>query len=133
MPKSLEELEACRDLLAKQLVQTGDMRQGSVSEYYGCCGKESCCCRDPKHPGHGPYYAFTKKVDGKTKTLQLRQGPLLTKIEQEVEAYKDFRKTCDELVKINEKICDLRPVEGKTEKDSLTMVKKKSFRRFRKR
>ena len=133
MPESIEQLEARRALLAKQLIQISDMRQGSLSEYYGRCGKESCCCHDSKHPGHGPYYAFTKKVEGKTKTLQLRQGPRLSKIEREVEAYKEFRKTCDELVKVSEKICDLRPLEEKAGKDSLTVLKKKLFRRSRRR
>lgn len=131
MSHSLEQLETRRHSLLQELSQTGDIRQGSITEHYRCCGKDTCCCREPKHPGHGPYYAFTKKVDGKTKTLQLRQGPLLTKIEREVEAYKEFRKTCDELVTVNEKICNLRPVADQKEDGTLTSLKKKSFRRSR--
>lgn len=131
MAQSLEHLEAVRTSILDQLSQTGDIRQGSITEHYRCCGKDTCCCHDSKHPGHGPYYAFTKKVDGKTKTLQLRQGPQLSKIEREVTAYKDFRKTCDELVKVNEKICDLRPVDVQKEETPSTVLKKKLFKKSR--
>lgn len=130
MPHVLEQLETRRHSLLQELSQTGDIRQGSITEHYRECGKDPCCCHDRQHPGHGPYYAFTKKVDGKTQTLQLRQGPLLSKIEREVKAYKDFRKTCDELVKINEKICDWRPVEDRKEETPSTALKKKSLGRF---
>lgn len=130
MLQTLEQLETRRYALLKELSQTGDIRQGSITEHYRQCGKDACCCCDPKHPGHGPYYAFTKKVDGKTKTLQLRQGPRLSKIEREVAAYKDFRKTCEELVKINEKICDLRPMENLRAQTPSTEFKKKLLRKL---
>lgn len=95
-----------------KLAATGDMRRGSITECYRRCGKPSCACVAPDHPGHGPYYAFTTKVDGKTKTLQLRPGPLLTKVEREVATYRDFRSTCGKLLEVNEAICDARPVDA---------------------
>ena len=134
MPDSLERLEEARTTLLKDLAQTGDMRQGSITEHYRCCGKESCCCQEARHPGHGPYYAFTKKVGGKTKTLQLRPGPLLSKIEQEVGTYREFRETCHKLIEVNEALCDLRPLEVGLERETPSDdLKKKSFRRSRRR
>jgi hypothetical protein len=112
MPDRTSKLEAERSVLLQKLATTGDMRRGSITECYRCCGKATCACAADEHPGHGPYYAFTTKVDGKTKTLQLRPGPLLTKIEREVETYRSFRGTCERLLDVNEAICDTRPVEA---------------------
>ena len=103
-------LEAERSALLNTLATSGDMRRGSITECYRRCGKPTCACAMTGHPGHGPYYAFTRKVQGKTKTVQLRPGPLLTKIEREVETYRGFRATCDRLLDVNESICDARPV-----------------------
>ncbi len=116
MTDSTSKLEAERSELLNKLATTDDMRRGSITECYRRCGKPTCACAAPDHPGHGPYYAFTRKVKGKTKTVQLRPGPLLTKIEREVETYRGFRATCKRLLDVNESICDARPVEPGEEK-----------------
>ena len=103
-------LEADRVALLQTLASTGDMRRGSITEVYRSCGKPTCACAAADHPGHGPYYAFTTKVEGKTKTLQLRPGPALTKIEREVQTYRGFRATCERLLVVNEVLCDARPM-----------------------
>lgn len=112
MSDATVKLEADRAALLQTLAGTGDMRRGSITEVYRSCGKPTCACAAPDHPGHGPYYAFTTKVDGKTKTLQLRPGPVLTKIESEVQTYRGFRATCERLVDVNEALCDVRPMNG---------------------
>lgn len=114
MPDPTSKLEAERSALLQKLATTPDMRRGSITECFRCCGKATCACAAAEHPGHGPYYAFTTKVDGKTKTLQLRPGPVLSKIEQEVETHRTFRSTCDRLLDVNEAICDARPIEAST-------------------
>ena len=131
MDKPISKLEAEREALLNALAATDDMRRGSITEVYRPCGKPTCRCAAANDPGHGPYYAFTKKVDGKTKTLQMRPGPQLTKIEREVEMYQTFRLTCDRLVAINENICDARPIDGleetkKKEQRSVSPSTKKS-------
>lgn len=109
MARSLQELETQRAKLLSELGQTGDMRRGSINEVYRRCGKANCCCADPGHPGHGPFYAYTVKVAGKTKTLQLRPGALLSKLEREVAEYKHFRATSERVIEVNEQICSARP------------------------
>jgi hypothetical protein len=81
------------------------MGRGSITEVFRPCGKPTCACAAADHPGHGPYYAFTTKVDGKTKTLPLRPGPMLSKSEREVETHRGFRATCDRLLAVNEAFC----------------------------
>ena len=115
MAETLEELETKRTALLGALSATGDMRQGSITESYRSCGKSNCGCAHQKHPGHGPFYAFTRKVDGKTHTIQLRPGPDLSKLLREVETYHQFRRAIEDLVEVNEAICRLRPVDDQAE------------------
>jgi hypothetical protein len=103
-------MESQRARLLQQLAQSGDMRRGSINEVYRRCGKDNCACAQPGHPGHGPFYAYTTKVNGKTKTLQLRPGAHLSKIEREVTEYKRFRTTSDRVIEVNEQICNARGV-----------------------
>src|SRR3989449_2102918 len=126
MTDSLETLERQRAEILRQMQQLGDMRRGSVVEQYLRCGKSPCCCKRPGHPGHGPYFALTCKVAGKTKTRQLRAGPVLEKVRREVQAFHRFRELSERLIQINEEICEHRRVEEQG-------VKKNSWRRFGKR
>ena len=133
MAETLEELETKRAALLRALGGTGDMRQGSITESYRSCGKRTCGCAHPKHPGHGPFYAFTRKVNGKTQTLQLRPGPELSKLLREVETYHAFRRAIEDLVEVNEAICRLRPVDDQAEWSERQALKKKLPRSSRRR
>lgn len=124
-PTTLTALEARREAILRQIAQLGDMRRGSINEVFRSCGKPTCACSGDEHPGHGPYFAFTKKVEGKTKTLQLRAGPRLVKLEREVEAYKRFRALTEELLRVNEAICDAR-AEAAASESSRQALKKTS-------
>ncbi len=129
MPISLEVLQSRRQELLQQIGQVGDMRQGTITEVYRVCGKPNCRCASRGDPGHGPYYAFTRKVAGKTKTLQLRGGPLLQKMEREVEGYRRFRVLCTELVRVNEAICQARTAGDESIGDEVKKTSSKSFKK----
>lgn len=45
--------------------------QGSVTERWMPCGKKGCRCQADPPQLHGPYYQWTAKISGKTKTLRL--------------------------------------------------------------
>ena len=124
MADSLATLEQQRDGVLRQIQQLGDMRRGSLFEHYLRCGKASCACKKPGHPGHGPYFSLTRKVGGKTQTRQFRPGPRLEKVREEVETFHRFRELSERLIEINEAICEQRPVEAEE-------VKKTSRRRSR--
>jgi len=135
MVERVEALESKRADLLKALAETGDIRRGSISETYRRCGKANCACAQARHGGHGPFYAFTRKVGGKTQTIQLRPGRALNKLLGEVESYHQFRRLVEELVEVNEAICRLRPVEVEQERPGRRVLKKKlprsSKRRWR--
>lgn len=109
MPDPIHALEAQREDILRQMTRLGDMRKGSLTETFRCCGKRACACFGPHHLRHGPYYAFTTKVSGKTKTIQLRAGPRLEKFQREVEAYKEFRALSEKLIEVNQALCEARP------------------------
>lgn len=129
MAESLQQLEARRHQVLNQLSVPRDMRRGSISETYRRCGKSACWCGQPDQAGHGPFYAFTTKVEGKTQSVQLRPGPELIKLQQQVAAYREFRELWEEAVKLSEKICQLRPAERQSPEERL---KKKFWRLSRK-
>ena len=47
--------------------------RGTVAAYYTTCGKPSCRCLQEPPDRHGPYFQWTTKVDGKTRTVRLRR------------------------------------------------------------
>ena len=100
MPDPIHALETQRDDILRQMTRLGDMRKGSITEAFRCCGKSACACSAPDHPGHGPYYAFTTKVAGKTKTVQFRAGARLDKFQREVDVYKQFRALSEKLIEV---------------------------------
>lgn len=131
MPELIADLEAARSDVLRQITQLSDMRKGSITETFRCCGKPVCGCHEADHPGHGPYYAFTTNVAGKTKTVQMRPGAKLNKFEREVNTYKEFRKLSNELIAVNETICEARPAPDET--TASTTLKKTSRRSSKKR
>ena len=65
----LPDLEQQRSRLHADLVAVGDFRRGSLSAVMRRCGKPTCACSDPAHPGHGPQHILIDcgVTPGKTK------------------------------------------------------------------
>jgi hypothetical protein len=108
---SLEDLEARRRELYERLAEVGDFRRGSVSENYRRCGKANCACAGPEHPGHGPRYLWTRTVPGRrggTRGRQLDRAEV-DKVRGELDRYHRFAEISDQIVEVNEAICEARP------------------------
>jgi len=57
--------------LAAQLAEIGMISAGTLTRRYTRCASPGCKCRaDPPQP-HGPYWQWTRKIDGKTVTRRL--------------------------------------------------------------
>lgn len=130
--KKLEKLEAKRDSIHEQLVSLGDFRRGTISVNYRKCGKKNCACAKPEHPGHGPQYLWSTTIKGKSYAKNLKLGPELKKTLDETDNYKVFLNLCEELVKINEKLCQLRDIPEITEESEADALKKKLQSLFKK-
>lgn len=113
MPKlnSLVDLENRRAAVHSQIAQLGDMRSGSITATGGRCGNPNCRCHRAGDSGHGPYYRLTRKVKGKTVTESFSSPAGLAKALREVAERQRFRELSDQLLDVNEEICQLRPIE----------------------
>ena len=109
---SLPELMAERDRLFARLGMVGDFRRGSVSENWRRCGKPNCACAAPEHPGHGPRFLWTRSA-GRRKTVarQLAAGEV-EKVRREIARHAEFATTVEQIIEVNEKICEARPAAG---------------------
>jgi hypothetical protein len=127
---SLLDLELRRKDLFRQLDHLGDFRRGTISVNYRKCGKSNCACAHKDHPGHGPQYLFNVSIGGKTQARNLPLGPELEKAEQEVERYHAFVRLSQELVEVNDRICQLRPLRSIENENELEQLKKKLRKHF---
>ena len=130
--KKLEKLEEKKVSIHGQLVSLGDFKRGTISVNYRKCGKKKCACTKPGHPGHGPQYLWNTTIKGKSYAKNLKLGPELKKTLEETDNYKVFLKLCEELVKTNEKICQLRDIPEITEESEADALKKKLHSLFKK-
>ena len=46
---------------------------GSIQITYLRCGKKNCHCHQAEEQGHGPYYLWYRRVDGKTTTQSIAE------------------------------------------------------------
>jgi hypothetical protein len=109
LPETLEEVARLGAHLLRELSQVGDFRLGSLNEVRRRCGKPNCACASPDHPGHGPQYNLTRKVEGRTMARHLRPGPELDKARREVAENQRFRDLVEQATEVNGAICDARP------------------------
>ncbi len=129
MTESVEELEALREKLRRQLFEIGDLRPGTVYPTYRRCGKKNCACARPGHPGHLQYLRTSAK-GGKNRSQILRMGPELEKALKEAENYQRFAHICRKLVETNERICEIRPVREVKDAEEFEALKKKLQKQF---
>jgi len=111
MADSLVQLEAKRTKILEEFRGLSDLRPGSITAVVRRCGKPTCHCARPEDPGHDPQFRLTRRIDGKTVTETFPTPSACRKAQQEVAEFRRFQKLGEELVKLNEKICKLRPVE----------------------
>jgi len=129
MSEQIEALELKRKELCRRLTQLGDFRRGSLAAGHRKCGKKNCACAKAAHPGH-PRFLWSTTRGRRSEARTLRLGPELEKFTQEVDNYRLFLELTRELVEVNEKICELRPLREVTDEGELEALKKKLQRRF---
>ena len=106
---SLPELEAERDRLYAQLSMAGDFRRGSVSENYRKCGKANCACAAADHPGHGPRFLWTRSAGSRRTVGRQLAAAEVEKVRREIARYAEFTAAVEQIVEVNERICEARP------------------------
>jgi len=132
MEETIGSLEKKRENLYRQLQETGDLRRGIISVIYRKCGKHNCACAKEGHPGHGPQHLWNTTIKGKSYAKNLKLGPEMQKYLDEIANHQRFLKLCEEIVVVNERICELRPVPEIADDNELAELKKKLQERFTK-
>jgi hypothetical protein len=130
MPETLEALERQRTKLYAQLQAVGDFRPGTISVNFRKCGKNNCACARKGHKGHGPQYLWNTTQRGQSRAQNLRMGPQLEKVRIELATHRMFLGLCQQLVEVNEQICQLRPVQQVKDEKELEALKKKLPKQF---
>ena len=65
--------EAKFERLKKQILKLGFVRPGSLVRRYMPCGNPSCRCMATPPRLHGPYYQWSYKIAGKTRSIRLSE------------------------------------------------------------
>jgi len=60
--------------LKREIADVELIRRGSLVRRMMPCGKAGCRCQANPPQLHGPYYQWTRKVDGKTSTLRVSKA-----------------------------------------------------------
>jgi len=123
MSDSLAALEADRSQLLEEFLGLGDLRPGSITAVVRRCGKPTCHCAKAKDPGHDPQFRLTRRVAGKTVTESFPNPAAFRKAQMEVTEFRRFQKLSAELLTLNARICERRPVEQ--ERGGWTELEKK--------
>ena len=131
MPDPIETFQAERSKLLQDFLGLGDLRPGSITAVVRRCGKPTCHCAKPDDPGHDPQFRLTRRVAGRTVTETFPNPDAFRKAQQEVAEFHRFQKLGGHLIAVNEKICELRPVER--ERGGWTAQEKKRLLRSIKR
>ena len=69
--RRLRSLQSRLQRLASELASTGFISSGSVVQRLVACGKPGCRCQVDPSQLHGPYWQWTRLIDGKTVTRRL--------------------------------------------------------------
>ena len=125
MTETIESLETKRTHLYRELQETGDFRRGIISVIYRKCGKKNCACAREGHPGHGPQHLWNTTIKGKSYAKNVKLGPEMQKYLEEIANHRRYVKLSEEIVVVNERICDLRPVPAVKDDEELAELKKK--------
>jgi len=72
MPSSAD-AQAQLEALKREIQKLGFVRPGSLVRRFMPCGNPSCRCMADPPRLHGPYYQWSHKVGGKTRSIRLSE------------------------------------------------------------
>lgn len=129
MPDTLVQLETARSRILRQFSSLGDLRPGSICAVSRRCGKPNCHCAKPGDAGHDPQIRLTRRVKGKTVAESFANPLAWRKAQAEIDEYHRLQQLSADLVAVNEKICQLRPLPAQAENSHWTPEEKKRLLR----
>ena len=98
--KTIQEIEAGRNRILEEMRAIRSLRRGSVNEQYFKKQRTD----KAQSVMLGPYYVFTRREGGRTKSYRLRKGQELEQAQQDVAAHKKFKELCREYEELTERL-----------------------------
>jgi hypothetical protein len=87
--------------MQKIIQDYGNILDGSLYEKYFKCGKKNCKCYDDPTQRHGPYWVWSRRINGKIMQKQLNEKQL----EQVREGLANYKKLLKDIEKAKE-VCE---------------------------
>ena len=103
MDKLKEEFKRVKD----EIYSISYLKKGSLSKCYQTCGTPGCRCHKDKKYRHGPYWWWSTKKNGKTKSILVPEG-MLSEVRSYIDNYKLLKSKTKKLEGISEKIIKAR-------------------------
>ena len=95
--RQLQGLRKNYETLKKEITALGYVVPGSIQKRQYSCGKPNCRCVT-EGILHGPYYQWTRKMDGKTVNINLEREAAIT-VKEWIQNNRKLRKLCTRLEK----------------------------------
>lgn len=104
--KRLRKLHQEYGQVCKQMQPVDYVLSGTLLKRSYRCGKKSCRCHKDPQALHGPYYQWSRKVQGKTISMTL-EAPVAKKVEQWIAHGRLLRQSLRRLEQISKEILSL--------------------------
>jgi len=101
--KEIDKLKEEFERVKTKICSISYLKKGSLSKCYQTCGNKSCRCHKDKKYKHGPYWWWSTKEDGKTKSILVPEG-MLSEVGSYIDNYKLLKSRIKILEEISEKI-----------------------------
>ncbi len=114
MEEKLEKLKEDFKKIKDEICSISYLRKGSIAKCYQTCGTANCRCHKDKKFRHGPYWWWTSKEGGRTKSILVPEG-MLDEARSYIENYKILKSKIKLLEEISEKIIKIKIKDYKKE------------------
>ena len=113
--QGIQEVEARRQALVKEMLSIRSMRRGTINEQYFKVKRK-------KESLRGPYYVISRRQGGKTVSMRVTSAKQLEQAKKDVAAHRRFVQLCKEFETLTERL-------GELERQTPEGVEKKRQRR----
>jgi len=99
----MDKLKEQFDRVKGEVFSISYLKKGSLTKCYQTCGNPGCRCHKDKKYRHGPYWWWSTKEEGKTKSILVPEG-MLSEIRSYIDNYRLLMSMVKQLEEISEKI-----------------------------
>jgi len=99
----MDKLKEQFDRVKNEICSISYLKKGSLFKCYQTCGNPGCRCHREKKYRHGPYWWWSTKESGKTKSILVPEG-MLSEVRSYIDNYRLLKSRIKILEEISEKI-----------------------------